>query len=326
MRVRLVVPLVLAVIAVPAHAEPAVSAGVQVGAVVPDPAEPVPVSWFVTPQLAVWPVREVGIELGLGVSRARVAGDGAASEMLTPTLSVLADPVPEGVRAPVRPLIRVGGGLRWWRLGEGAGGDSRTDGLFIAGAGVAIPVLGEAMRVRTELTALVTAGARDTVWNAPSLGWTWTAGLEIKLGAGKDRDNDDVPDRLDQCPDTPEDLDGFQDEDGCPDPDDDGDGVLDALDDCDLDPEDLDGFEDYDGCPDPDNDGDGILDVDDVCPDEAGPASTAGCPDTDGDGIPDAADACPEEPGVPASGCPPEPVGVEDDAGVPSSDAPERAE
>ena len=35
---------------------------------------------------------------------------------------------------------------------------------------------------------------------------------------------------------------------------------------CPLEPEDKDGFEDADGCPDPDNDQDGVLDVDDACP------------------------------------------------------------
>src|SRR5690606_22292816 len=46
----------------------------------------------------------------------------------------------------------------------------------------------------------------------------------------------------------------------------DGDGYLDDEDQCPDDPEDFDNFEDDDGCPDPDNDKDGILDVDDRCP------------------------------------------------------------
>ncbi|MFP6684560.1 MAG: thrombospondin, partial [Polyangiaceae bacterium] len=48
--------------------------------------------------------------------------------------------------------------------------------------------------------------------------------------------------------------------------DNDSDGILDVDDRCPNDPEDFDGFEDEDGCPDPDNDGDGIADVDDACP------------------------------------------------------------
>lgn len=46
----------------------------------------------------------------------------------------------------------------------------------------------------------------------------------------------------------------------------DGDGIADVDDDCPNDPEDFDGFEDEDGCPDPDHDSDGVLDSDDSCP------------------------------------------------------------
>jgi outer membrane protein OmpA-like peptidoglycan-associated protein len=115
-----------------------------------------------------------------------------------------------------------------------------------------------------------------------------------------DSDGDGLLDDVDECPNEPEDFDGFQDEDGCPDLDNDGDGVLDVNDGCPNDPEDIDGFEDEDGCPDPDNDGDGILDVDDQCPNEPGPPENNGCPDPDrdGDGIPDRVDNCPDEPGT----------------------------
>ena len=40
-----------------------------------------------------------------------------------------------------------------------------------------------------------------------------------------DRDGDGIPDDVDKCPNEPEDKDGFQDEDGCPDLDNDGDGI-----------------------------------------------------------------------------------------------------
>ncbi|MBL8719775.1 MAG: thrombospondin type 3 repeat-containing protein [Myxococcales bacterium] len=93
-----------------------------------------------------------------------------------------------------------------------------------------------------------------------------------------DRDHDGLPDDVDMCPDDPEDKDGFQDQDGCPDPDNDKDGILDKNDQCPNDPEDKDGFQDEDGCPDPDNDGDGVLDVDDQCPNLPGPKSNGGCP------------------------------------------------
>ena len=116
----------------------------------------------------------------------------------------------------------------------------------------------------------------------------------------KDADGDGIMDDVDECPNEPEDFDGFRDEDGCPDLDNDGDGVLDVNDGCPNDPEDIDGFQDDDGCPDPDNDGDGILDVDDLCPNEPGPPENRGCPDPDrdGDGVPDRVDNCPDEPGL----------------------------
>ncbi len=95
-----------------------------------------------------------------------------------------------------------------------------------------------------------------------------------------DRDGDQIPDNVDQCPDDPEDRDGYQDEDGCPDPDNDNDGILDTDDLCPNDPEDRDGFQDEDGCPDPDNDNDRIPDVRDRCPNE--PETYNGLDDEDG--------------------------------------------
>jgi OmpA-OmpF porin, OOP family len=93
-----------------------------------------------------------------------------------------------------------------------------------------------------------------------------------------DRDGDGIPDVKDKCPDEPEDKDGFEDDDGCPDLDNDKDGIPDAVDKCPNDPEDFDGFEDEDGCPDLDNDQDGVPDTSDKCPNEPGPASNDGCP------------------------------------------------
>ncbi|HEY7726455.1 MAG TPA: OmpA family protein [Anaeromyxobacteraceae bacterium] len=88
----------------------------------------------------------------------------------------------------------------------------------------------------------------------------------------------------------------------------DGDGIPDDIDRCPLDPEDKDGFQDEDGCPDPDNDGDGIVDAMDACPNNAGQLENRGCPvvdvDTDGDGILDRLDKCPAVPGPAPDGCP----------------------
>ena len=93
-----------------------------------------------------------------------------------------------------------------------------------------------------------------------------------------DDDSDGLTDDVDRCRTTPEDTDGFEDEDGCPEADNDHDGVSDEEDHCPEEAEDADGFRDDDGCPELDNDGDGIPDADDPCPLEAGPPESMGCP------------------------------------------------
>jgi OOP family OmpA-OmpF porin len=65
-----------------------------------------------------------------------------------------------------------------------------------------------------------------------------------------DQDGDGVVDASDRCPADPEDRDGYQDDDGCPEPDNDGDGVPDAADRCPAEPETANTFQDDDGCPD----------------------------------------------------------------------------
>lgn len=117
-----------------------------------------------------------------------------------------------------------------------------------------------------------------------------------------DRDGDGILDSVDRCPDDPEDKDGFEDADGCPERDNDRDGVLDPDDGCPMVPEDKDGFEDADGCPENDNDRDGLLDPVDKCPndpeDKDGFEDDDGCPDKDNDqdGFLDPDDKCPLEP------------------------------
>ncbi len=114
-----------------------------------------------------------------------------------------------------------------------------------------------------------------------------------------DRDKDGIPNKFDVCINIPEDHDGFEDQDGCPEDDNDGDGIFDINDSCPNDPEDFDTFQDSDGCPDNDNDQDGIWDAQDACPmdpeDLDGFQDMDGCPDpdNDSDGILDPQDACP---------------------------------
>jgi hypothetical protein len=117
-----------------------------------------------------------------------------------------------------------------------------------------------------------------------------------------DMDNDGVPDDVDQCPELPEDRDGFEDSDGCPELDNDDDGVLDKEDACPNVPGVPSSDPKKNGCPQPDRDGDGVPDDVDACPDQKGAPSEDpkrnGCPtgDRDHDGIPDDADRCPDQP------------------------------
>ncbi len=144
--------------------------------------------------------------------------------------------------------------------------------------------------------------AVGTPWFQPSKGMELVGGFNINWGMRMDADKDGISDRNDKCPQKPEDKDGFEDQDGCPDPDNDGDGIPDTKDECPNIPEDKDGTEDEDGCPDGDNDGDGITDSLDQCPDEPEDRDNFedddGCPefDNDNDNVPDSVDKCPNRP------------------------------
>jgi OmpA-OmpF porin, OOP family len=125
----------------------------------------------------------------------------------------------------------------------------------------------------------------------------------LYVAEGKDVDGDGIEGAADQCPTEPEDRDGYEDSDGCPDNDNDLDNIPDKQDKCPGQAEDLDGFEDTDGCPEADNDHDGIPDTGDRCPNEPetknGFKDDDGCPDeadTDNDGVPDSRDKCLNEP------------------------------
>jgi hypothetical protein len=119
----------------------------------------------------------------------------------------------------------------------------------------------------------------------------------------RDTDKDGIPNGRDRCVTEPEDVDGHEDGDGCPDDDNDGDRRTDDVDRCPAQAEDIDGFDDDDGCPEPDNDKDGLDDLVDKCPADAedgkAPHPKDGCPahkrDSDGDGLHDALDRCPLE-------------------------------
>jgi outer membrane protein OmpA-like peptidoglycan-associated protein len=159
-------------------------------------------------------------------------------------------------------------------------------------------------------------------------GLTGVAGASVRAFLGfifepsiGDTDGDGYRDDVDRCVLEPEDFDNFEDEDGCPDPDNDRDGILDVDDQCPLVPEDRNGRNDDDGCPDSevqDRDGDQLADNVDRCPDDPedrdGFEDDDGCPDLDNDrdGILDTDDLCPNDPE--------DRDGFEDDNGCPDPD------
>ncbi len=236
---------------------------------------------------------------------------------------------------PWLPFAALGGGILH-ESSETLGTD--TDAMVHFGGGVRY-FLSHALALRFDARVMrgpaAAGGAFGATYGEVALGVSWVPGASAELGAPeaedpdpdrdgvfgrndacpmepgggnpdgcptRDKDGDGIPDQRDKCPELAETVNGYQDEDGCPDqlPDSDHDGIVDPKDQCPQQAEDKDGFQDEDGCPDPDNDGDGVLDPVDACPLVKGPAENHGCPeiDSDGDGVPDRLDNCPGEAGT----------------------------
>ncbi len=281
-------------------------------------------------ELPLSPRLGVGVELG-----AISLGDGKPPEDPTFADAGATSGVSGALAAHFRPAATRDVGARRWYSGFWGGpsiGVMRTNALirlmgelnvgldfpvgdqgFAAGPNLGwVHVFQPEDEVRPEDANLLTVGLHAVFDTAP------------RVPEDLDADRDGVETPKDRCPTAAEDGDGFEDADGCPDPDDDGDGVLDAGDRCPREPETLNGVSDADGCPDelpppppPDADADGVPDELDVCPDEAedsdGFEDSDGCPDdNDRDGIPDPVDRCPNEAEVVN--------GYADDDGCPDSD------
>lgn len=123
---------------------------------------------------------------------------------------------------------------RFLGLGQGTAVEA-TAGLRIAA--------GENLSVRAGAGKGLSDGIGAPNWRL-LLGLTYAPPAQIK-----DLDGDGLADSRDNCPELAEDLDGFQDLDGCPDSDNDSDGIVDSADACPMEPEDVDGWRDGDGCP-----------------------------------------------------------------------------
>src|SRR5581483_3594360 len=158
------------------------------------------------------------------------------------------------LQKPIRTLIDIGHELTW-----SAGVAYRIVHYFGVAAEVygLVPLLGAQGGARQDFTGdilggvqifpvkdtIIALGAGANIFSSAFrhddyrifLGLSW-APVEGGKGAvatgGLDTDGDGIPDAVDACPNEPEDKDGFEDEDGCPDPDNDGDGIPDKLDKC----------------------------------------------------------------------------------------------
>ncbi len=252
-----------------AHAEPRVEVGLALGGhafshdvelgVADDPSEPGPVS------SAMFGAR-VAVPL-----LTRLAIEGEA--MVIPTKDdVLGDhAMVYGLRAHLRldlltgrikPFVVAGAGVHVLRSSSPQMSND-VDEAFHWGGGVRY-AMSDKLELRLDGRQLVVP---DRTRNGATSDFEFTAGVTYRFGHAAvvlmplpapepvpapigDRDGDGIPDDVDKCPDEPEDKDGFEDADGCPDPDNDHDGIPDVADKCPNEPETKNGFEDEDGCPD----------------------------------------------------------------------------
>ncbi|MEZ4317421.1 MAG: OmpA family protein [Myxococcota bacterium] len=301
-----------------ANASPEITVGAAGGVMVTDPLEVLGPAWYVTPRVGYFFDKNLGLEADLGVQGGKTRIGEHPYMAYSPRVNLIGRLWNKGKRnsdgtfgdpPPIHPILAVGLGVWYKSTDDGGALGSQyvphdIDFLANAGPGLMVPI-GPA-HLRTDLRWVLSLGGENYQNRGDQfVNWEWSAGLGFSFGGDKDKDKDGILDADDSCVDEAEDMDGFEDSDGCPELDNDNDGVPDTADQCANDPEDDDDFKDDDGCPDPDNDEDGVLDGEDECPLVAGAKSAKGCPDADGDSIVDEEDECPDEAGsLEAFGCP----------------------
>ncbi len=288
-----------------------ISVGLMGGALFTDQLEVLGNTVVIKPRVGYWLNPTLGFEADFALMPAGQTRDGVPETFgyfgFAPTANMVGRLYED---KPINPLVMMGLGAFFKSVNDDGALDLPTgtnvdvDLLGRAGIGLMVP-FGD-LAVRTDLNWLLNVGSENHENRGDSfIDWEWSLGLIYLPGGPKDSDKDGIVDEDDTCADQPEDIDEFEDTDGCPDLDNDGDGVADTDDGCPNDAEDMDGFEDENGCPELDNDDDGVPDKTDECPLDEGTRATNGCPDQDGDTLADTEDECPKEAGeVAAFGCP----------------------
>ena len=163
------------------------------------------------------------------------------------------------LRGRIVPFVLAGGGMHVITPGSALMGDADQALHWGGGARYA---LDKALELRLDARHLIVP---DRTLNGATSDFEVTAGVTYRFDLGgarparavatpavapADRDLDTIADASDKCPLQPEDVDSFEDADGCPELDNDRDGVADADDVCPTDKETKNNFRDEDGCPD----------------------------------------------------------------------------
>jgi OOP family OmpA-OmpF porin len=252
-------------------------------------------------RLGYYPLRFLGIEAEGGAMPTNLANQGGAATLYTVRGHLVAQ---LGLWS-VTPFVLLGaGGLGVASPREALGSD--IDPALHFGAGVKI-YINRWVMLRLDIRDVVSykqAVENVFIGHNPEflLGLSITLGRQKDKQAPTDRDGDGFIDSKDTCPDQAETVNGYQDDDGCPESDRDGDGFWDDQDTCPDKAETVNEYQDDDGCPESDSDSDGFFDDQDTCPEQAETVNEYqdddGCPesDPDNDRFFDEQDSCPEQP------------------------------